>query len=113
MKIIFWIAYVLTVAEFLASPINVLRGSDMHLKRFREVRFPLGLARALAVIELVAVVAVIFGIHFVPARKIGGIVLAIAFSVLLPWALLRSKRPAENLLGLGLFIAGAFVVVLY
>lgn len=112
MKIVFWIAYVLTLAEFTASPINVLRGSAMHLQRFREVKFPLGLARILAVIELVAVVAVFAGLWVHLARVVGGYVLAAAFVTLLPWAI-RAKRPLGDIAGLGIFIAGALIVALY
>jgi hypothetical protein len=112
MKILFWIAYVLTVAEFIASPVNVLRGSAMHLKRFAEVKFPLAWARGLAILELFAVAAVIVGIWVPVARLIGGIVLAVAFLPLLAWAA-KAKRPAGDLLGLAFFMACALLVALY
>jgi uncharacterized membrane protein YphA (DoxX/SURF4 family) len=112
MKVIFWIAYVITVAEFTASPINVLRGSVMHLKRFEEVKFPLRLARFSAMVELAAVAAVIAGLWVPLARLIGGLVLAASFAILLIWAI-RAKRPAGDISGLGFFIAGALVVALY
>jgi len=112
MKVIFWIAYVITVAEFTASPINVLRGSEMHLKRFAEVKFPLRLARISAGIELVAVAAIIAGLWAPIARLVGGIVLAASFA-LLTISAVRAKRAAGDILGLGLFIASALIVALY
>lgn len=112
MVIIFWIAFVLTVAEFIASSVNVLRGSEMHLKRFEEVAFPLRWARGLAVIELVAVVLVIIGLKLPILRRIGGILLAAAFLPLLIWAI-RAKRPVGDLLGLAFFMACALIVALY
>ncbi len=112
MKIVFWIAFVLTVAEFIASPVNVLRGSAMHLKRFAEVKFPLKWARGLAVLELCAVAATIIGLWVPTARLIGGIVLAAAFLPLLIWAV-KAKRAAGDLLGLAFFMACALIVALY
>ena len=112
MKILFWAAYILTVAEFLASPINVLRNSAMHIKRFEAVKFPLKLAKSLAVVELVAVAAVIVGIWVPITRQVGGVILAAAFLPLLIWAA-RAKRPAGDLLGLAFFMACSLVVALY
>lgn len=112
MNIIFWIAYVITLAEFIASPINVLRGSVVHIQRFREVRFPIRLAKSLAVVELLAVAAVLVGPWIHLARLVGGIVLAAAFTVLLPWAI-RAKRSLGDILGLVFFIVCALVVALY
>lgn len=112
MKIIFWIAWVFTVAEFIASPIHVLRGSAVHLQRFREVNFPLSWARGLAVLELLGVATVIIGLWVPLARLIGGIVLAAAFLPLLLWAA-KAKRPATDLLGLAFFMACALIVSLY
>lgn len=112
MSIIFWATYLLTVAEFIASPVNVLRGSKIHLKRFAEVKFPLPLARGLAVVELFAVSAVVAGIWLPSLRLWGGVVLALAFLPLLVWAA-RTRRPVGDLLGLGFFMACALVVALY
>lgn len=112
MNVVFWIAYVVTLAEFVASPVNVLRGSPMHIQRFREVHFPLKLARVLAWVELVAVIGVLVGLWFRPFRLVGGLVLAAAFTVLLPWAL-RAKRPSADILGLAFFIACALIVAAY
>jgi uncharacterized membrane protein YphA (DoxX/SURF4 family) len=112
MKILFWIAYVLTVAEFIASPVNVLRGSEMHLRRFTEVKFPLALARGLAVLELFAVTAVIAGIRLPLARLIGGITLVTSFLLILLWAI-KSRRPATDLLGLAFFMVCALIVSFY
>lgn len=112
MKAVFWIVYIVTIAEFTASPVNVLRGSAMHLQRFREVKFPLGFAKGLAWAELLAAGGIIAGLWVHLARLIGGIVLAISFVILLPWAL-RAKRPLGDILGLVFFIACALVVALY
>lgn len=112
MEVVFWIAYAITLAEFIASPLNVLRGSVLHLKRFREVKFPLELARSLAVVELTAVAAVLAGLWVRPARLVGGIVLAAAFITLLPWAI-RARRPFSDILGLAFFIACALIVAFY
>ncbi len=112
MVVIFWIAYVLTVAEFIASPANVLRGSAMHLKRFAEVGFPLRWAQLLAGIELIGVAAVIAGLWYPLLRTIGGIVLAAAFLPLLTVAL-RARRPAADIFGLIFFMACALIVALY
>lgn len=112
MKILFWIAFILTVAEFIASPVNTLRDSKMHLQRLREVKFPLKVAKALAVLELVAVTAVIVGIWEPIARRIGGITLAACFVPLLLWAI-RARRPSGDLLGLLFFMACAVITAVY
>ena len=112
MSVLFWIAFVLTVAEFIASPVNTLLNSKMHLQRLREVKFPLTAAKILAVIELVAVTMVIIGIWVPTARHIGGIALAACFLPLLLWAL-RARRQVGDLLGLIFFMACATMTALY
>lgn len=112
MNIIFWIAYCLTVAEFIASPVNTLMGSKMHLQRLKEARFSLPVARVLAVIELFAVTAVILGIWIAAARLFGGLVLAACFLPILMRAI-TVKRPASDLLALAFFITCATIAALY
>jgi len=112
MKVIFWVAYVLTVAEFLASPINTLMGSNMHLQRLKEARFPIPAAKALAVIELAAVAGVLAGIWVSGARLVGGVILAACFAPILFQAI-RVKRPAGDLLGLLFFMVCALTAALY
>ena len=112
MKIVFWIAYALTIAEFIASPVNTLNGSKIHLQRLREVHFPLTVARYLAVIELAAVAGLIAGLWVPITRQVGGFVLAGCFVPLIVWAI-RAKREVGDILGLAFFIACALVVALY
>lgn len=112
MNIVFWVAFAITVAEFIASPVNTLMNSKMHLQRLKEVHFPISIAKALAVIELVAVAAVIAGIWFPLARRVGGITLAACFLPILAYAL-RARRPAGDILGLLFFMACATISALY
>lgn len=112
MKIVFWIAYILTLAEFTASPINVLRGSAIHLQRFNEINFPLTLAKVLAVVEILGVTSTFSGVWVQMARHVGGYILATAFVVILPWAV-HAKRPLGDLAGLSMFITTALIVALY
>jgi hypothetical protein len=112
MIILFWIAYVLTILEFLASPINTLRNSEMHINRLREVKFPLPLAKTLAVVELIAVAGVTVGLWIPVARLVGGIVLALCFAPFVIYAL-RAKRPAGDSAALLFFMACALITALY
>lgn len=112
MSIIFWIAYCLTVAEFIASPVNTLMGSKMHLQRLKEARFPLSVARVLAIVELVAVIGVFLGIWIASVRLVGGLILAACFVPILVQAI-RVKRPMGDLLALAFFIACAVLTALY
>lgn len=109
MNIIFWIVFVVTVLEFVASPVNTLLNSKMHIQRLREVDFSITFAKILAVIELIAVITLIAGLWNPLLRHIGGSVLAICFVPILAWAI-RARRPAGDLLGLGFFMACALLV---
>ncbi len=112
MKLLFWVAYVLTVGEFLASPINTLMGSKMHLQRLKEARFPLSLAKVLAVVELFGVAGVIGGVWVPAARLVGGIVLAVCFLPIFIRAV-NVERPLGDLLALAFFIGCALVTAFY
>ena len=112
MIILYWIAYILTVAEFIASPVNTLLNSKMHIQRLREVKFPIAFAKTLAVIELFAVTGVIIGLWLPVARLIGGIVLAVCFVPFVIYAL-RAKRPAGDSAALLFFMACALATALY
>lgn len=97
------LAYVITLAEFGASSFFTLTGSQAHLRRLQEVHFPLGVARILAMIEVIAVVGLVAGIWIPPLRVAGGLTLALCF---LPF-LLRSaqvNRPITDSLALALFM---------
>lgn len=112
MILLFWIAYVLTVAEFIASPVNTLRGSEMHLQRLKEVHFPLSFARFLSWVELVAVIGVLIGLWISDARLIGGVVLALCFVPIIIWGI-RAKRSMSDIFALLFFVACALVTAFY
>ncbi len=112
MSIVYWIIFIITVLEFTASPINTLLNSKPHLERLREVHFPITVAKFLAVIELIAVVGVIAGLWILPARRVGGSVLALCFLPILIWGI-RAKRPAGDLLALGFFMACALITAVF
>lgn len=112
MNILFWIACIITLAEFTASSVNTLLGSAMHMQRLKEVGFPRALANVLAVVELLAVVAVVGGVWAPISRHIGGIVLAACFVPYVLWAA-RARRPAGDILALLFFIACAMFTAVY
>lgn len=112
MIVIFWIAYAITLAEFTATSVNLLRGSEPHLRRMREIQFPLGLARIMARVQLAAVIGMVAGLWFPIIRLICGLVLAASFVTVIGRGL-WAKRPLSDILAVGLFAVFALIAALY
>jgi len=101
-------AYVVAVAEFAASSSFTLIGSEAHLRRLNEVRFPINAARVLAAIEAFAVAGLIAGIWLPSLRPVSGLTLALCFAPLLVRAI-QVRRPIPDVLALAFFMACAVI----